>query len=286
MLVDSHTHLDFLPEGRSIEQVLADAKDAGVDNIVCIGTSVEASIRCVEIATKYSTDGISIFASCGIHPEDGKADIKKFGLKGCVNELEKILKQVQDDKQVVAIGECGLDYYFKSDKQEATSYREKEFQRKLFIEQIKLSQKLKLPLIVHCRNAWEEIFFLMTKLQTPASQAKRGEPNSKLCGVFHSWTGDWEAAKKALDLGFYISFSGIVTFKNAQNIQEVAKKTPIERIILETDSPFLSPEPMRGKQNEPKNVKIVAEFVAGLRNDSFDNIVTNTSANAKTLFNF
>ena len=121
---------------------------------------------------------------------------------------------------------------------------------------------------MHCRNAFAETFELL----------------GKSSGVFHSWTGDWEAAKRAIDLGFYISFSGIVTFKNAPNVQEAAKKMPIERMLLETDSPFLAPEPVRGSKNEPKNVRIVAEFVASLRNLSPEHIAQETSENAERLF--
>jgi len=137
-----------------------------------------------------------------------------------------------------------------------------------------LAADLGLPLIIHCRNAWDDVFKLLTI-------------NHKLLpnrGVFHSWTGDWEAAQKALGLGFYISFSGIVTFKNAREIQEVAKKAPLERILIETDSPYLSPEPFRGRKNEPKNVKITAQFLAKIRGLPFAKIADVTTGNAEKLF--
>ena len=152
----------------------------------------------------------------------------------------------------------------------------------------KLAKKLKLPLVIHCRNGWNEIFDLL-------STVNRQQITNR--GVFHSFTGNWTAAKKALDLGFYISFSGIVTFNNAKKIQDVAKKTPLERIIIETDSPFLSPEPIRSmrgstslklrglnKINEPQNVKIVAKFIADLRRLPFKKIADATFNNSQKLF--
>ncbi len=268
-MLDSHAHLDFVED---LEGTIYRAKQAGVLKIVTIGTSIEGSKKCIEIAEKYSDNDISIYATCGIHPEDGRTDIDQYGDK-LIGELEKIAKS---SKRVVGIGECGLDFHLETSSQRPeTSDKEKEFQRRLFDEQIELAADLNLPLIVHCRNAWDEIFDQIPKFQTP---------NSKLRGVFHSWTGDFRAMEKALNLGFYVSFSGIVTFKNASEIQEVAKTAPIERILVETDSPFLSPEPLRGKKNTPENVKIIASFLSKIRNQSFDDIATATSSNAQNLF--
>jgi len=245
MLVDTHAHLETVDD---LEGVLENAKDAGVSKIITIGTSIKASKKCVQIAEQRRT-GTQIYATVGIHPKDGKGEVEKLGLARCIDTLKQI---VRSSKKVVGIGECGLDYRVTNDNLQLTTDKEKDFQRELFKEQIKLAAQLKLPLVIHCRNAWNEIFSLLTtnyRLRT------------KIGGVFHSWTGDWQTAKRVLDLGFYISFSGIVTFKNAKEIQEVAKKMPVEKMLVETDSPYLSPEPWRGKINEPKNVKIVAEFI-------------------------
>ena len=275
MLVDSHAHLDFVDD---LEKALVRAKEAGVKKIFSIGTNLEESKKAIEISNKYSSADLKIYATCGIHPKDGRADVEKFGLLHCFETLKQIARS---SNKVVAIGEYGLDYYVTSDpsyakasegKQE-TSEEEKKFQRELFRAQIRLAAELNLPLVIHCRNGWEEIFDLIDK---------RGRTS---LGVFHSWTGDWEAAKKALDLGFYISFSGIVTFQNASAVQSVAKKIPLDRMLLETDSPYLAPEPFRGSTNEPKNVRIVAQFIAGLRNQTVDEISSKTSANARKLFN-
>ena len=277
MLFDSHAHLDFTtsPSGGAIvddlEKMLERAKRVDVSKIVTIGTSVECSKKCIEIAEKYSEDDLEIFATCGIHPEDGKSDIEKYGDR-LMDELRKV---AQSSKKVVGIGECGLDYYLeKSERQKVTSGDEKEFQRKLFEEQIRLAIDLDLPLVVHCRNGWDEIFEVISKHKI-----------SKLSGVFHSWTGNVDAMTKALDLEFYISFSGIVTFKNAPAIQEVARKAPIDKILVETDSPFLTPDPFRGQKNEPSNVKITAAFLTDLKGLPFGDFCDQTSKNAEKLFN-
>lgn len=268
MLIDSHAHLDFVEDpGR----VISRAKKEHVGSILTIGTSIGCSKKCVEIAEKEKR--IDIFATCGIHPEDGKADIDQFG-ESYVQELKKV---ALSNNKVVAIGECGLDFHVGRDQRPVTSDQVKEFQRMLFKAQIKLAGELNLPLVVHCRNAWGEIFRLLS--------IDYGQ-STKLGGVFHSWTGDVEAAKKALDLGFYISFSGIVTFKNAPFVQETAKFVPLNRMLIETDSPFLAPDPNRGSKNEPKNVKIIADFLASLRNVSPSDIYSVTAANARRLFKF
>src|SRR3989344_4792458 len=228
MLVDSHAHLEVIDD---LQSAFDRAKVAGVDKIITVGTSMESSKQCIEIAKDYSNEDLKIYATCGIHPKDGKADVDRLGLFSCF----KTLKQLAiSSKSVIGVGEAGLDYY------PTTTGPEKKFQRELFEEQIKLARELKLPLVVHCRNAWDKIFRLLTI----------DNRQSSLKGVFHSWTGDWNAAKKALALGFYLSFSGIVTFKqslrsstssaglkNARQIQEVAKKAPLDRILIETDSP-------------------------------------------------
>ena len=309
-LVDTHAHLDFVPERESLEEWLERAKVAGVTKIITIGTSVEGSKKCVEIAESRfpielgMTNGkeVEIYATVGIHAEDGKGDIEKYGgLDKCIEELRKILlrqKPDQDDKLVVGIGECGYDIRRTADNLPArnashsdaggqlTTDQEIEFQHELFSAQIGLAAELELPLVVHCRNAWEDTFRLLSNYFSSDSEKFSLRSNNNLRGVFHSWTGDWEAAKRALNLGFYISFSGIVTFKNAPDIQDVAKKMPLDKLLLETDSPFLSPEPLRGRKNEPKNVRIIAEFISSLRSIPMDELASITTDNAGRLFGF
>lgn len=290
MLIDSHAHLDFPTSSRIaglrgtgvdyLESVLDRAKGAGVSKIVTIGTSVDCSKKCIEIAEKFSSSDLQIFATCGIHPEDGKADIEKYGsIERIIDELSKLTKT---SDRVVGIGECGLDYYIDGDRK--TTDEDKSFQRELFAAQVGLTSDLDLPLVVHCRNGWDEIFDLIQGSIVTGSDPTKGATLKNLTGVFHSWTGDWQAAQKAIDLGFYISFSGIVTFKNAPLIQEAAKKVLADRILVETDSPFLTPIPLRGQKNEPENVKIIASYLSEVRNTNLAAISEETSKNAQKLF--
>lgn len=277
MLIDSHAHLELFED---LEDVLMGAKAAGVSKIITIGTSLETSKKAIQIAENFSNSGLEIYATCGIHPNDGAEEVENLGIDVVMKKLQKV---ATSSKRVVGLGECGLDYFEVSDNRpirnsqgkQVTSDKEKEFQRKLFKRQIKLAVDLDLPLVVHSRNAWGEVFNLISNFQTP---------NSKLSGVFHSWTGNLDAMKKAVDLGFYISFSGILTFSNALDIAEVARKAPSEKILVETDSPFLSPEPMRGMKNEPKNVRITADFISSLRGSSLLEISDTTTRSACEVF--
>lgn len=269
MLVDSHAHLDHVED---LDGSIIRAKDAQVAKIITIGTSIDCTKRCISVAEKYSSDELKIYATCGLHPKDAKQELESTSIDAAVEKIKKLAKS---SEKVVAIGETGLDFYPASDQSLATTEKEKEFQRGLFKTQIELANELDLPLVIHCRNAWDEIFDLLSTVNRKPTTLR---------GVFHSWTGDWEAAQKALDIGFYISFSGIVTFKNASEIQEVAKKAPLESILIETDSPFLTPNPIRSEKNEPKNVKILAQFLASLRNQPIDRIEEATAENAAKLF--
>jgi len=285
MLVDSHCHLDSTSD---FKDVIKRAKSNEIDKIITVGTSIESSKKSLEIAEEYSNDDLKIYAAVGIHPQDGKEDSEKFGLDLCIHTLKEI---ANSSERVVGIGETGLDYRLTTDKGQLTTDKERAFQKELFREQVKLAVQLKLPLVIHCRNAFDETFDLLSNVKCQLSN---------VTGVFHSFTGNWQEAQKALDLGFYISFSGIITFKqslrsssaswrtaglkNAKDIQEVASKMPLDRILVETDSPFLSPEPYRKDKNEPKNVRIVAQFIADLRGVSLDKIAEITSRNAEELF--
>lgn len=267
-LVDSHAHLEILPD---LESVLDRAKESGVGKIITIGTDLESSKNAANLAVSRSKPGLGMYATVGIHPGDGKADVEKFGLQKCIDELRKTAMS----ENVVGVGEAGLDYWLvDSDKGKVTSDREKEYQRELFGAQIELARELGLPIVIHCRNAWDETLSLLTM-------------NHKLLtnhGVFHSFTGGPDEVKKAVDLGFYISFSGIVTFKNAAAIQDAAKVVPLERMLIETDSPYLAPEPMRGSQNEPKNVRIIGQFLDQHLNLPQGTIERQSEANARKLF--
>lgn len=254
MLIDSHCHLnliDYTALGTDMNAVVRAARDNNVRYMLCVGTNATENQAVIEIAAQYP----EVFASIGFHPNEVVAAEPTF---------EELLSLASQSK-VIGIGETGLDYY----RTEA----EQPWQQARFETHIEVAKTIKKPLIVHTRNA---------RLDTLAI-LKAGQAN-ECRGVLHCFTEDWDMARAALDLEFYISFSGIVTFKNAVELQTVAKKMPIDRILIETDAPWLAPIPYRGKINQPAYVKHVAEFLAVLRGESFEEIAEHSTKNFHDLF--
>ena len=250
MLIDSHCHLNFPDLAQRLPEVLANMAEAGVDKAIAISVSRQSFEEVHAIAQDYP----NIYATVGIHPDDPEAE--EFS-------LEELLERAARPK-VVGIGETGLDYHWcKGDL---------AWQHQRFDLHIEAANRSGLPLVVHTRDAAEDTMRLLREHQAHA-------------GVIHCFTEDVRIAKLALDLGFYISFSGIVTFKNAAAIQEAARYVPLDRMLVETDSPYLAPVPKRGKPNEPAYVRHTAAFVAQLRGDSLENIAQATTANCLRLFN-
>jgi len=253
-LVDSHAHIQGEEFSDDIDGVIQRAKQAGVEKIVVVGGAGDLASNQRAVALARSHDGL--FATVGMHPHDAKA----------VSEEELAqLRELAKDSKVVAIGETGLDFYY--------NHSPREIQMKIFRRFIGMARATELPLIVHDRDAHREIAELLL-----------AEGERKLRGVIHCFTGDYQAAKAFLDLGFYISFSGIVTFKNAAPLREVAQKLPLDRIFVETDSPYLAPVPHRGKRNEPAFVRLVAETIASVREIPLEDVIHATSQNAHALF--
>ncbi|KTD73139.1 TatD family hydrolase [Legionella tucsonensis] len=256
MLVDSHCHLNFLDLADfddDIANVLAQAKTNGVQHFLSVCVELKDYPQLEKLAARYSDISISV----GVHPN---------------TEMEyPVTSQMLCDLAVnpacIAIGETGLDYY-RTHTEEA-----QEAQRDLFREHIKAALKSSKPLIIHTRQAAEDTIALMAK-----------ENAHQIGGVMHCFAESLDIAYKAMDLNFYISFSGIVTFKNATALQDVARKVPLNRILIETDSPYLAPVPYRGKQNHPALVKHVAEAIAELRNMTYDEIAEITTNNFYTCF--
>ena len=250
MLIDSHCHLNFPDLAQRLPEVLANMAEAGVDKAIAISVSRQSFEEVHAIAQNHP----NIYATVGIHPDDPEAE--EFS-------LEELLERAARPK-VVAIGETGLDYHWcKGDL---------AWQHQRFALHIEAANRSGLPLVVHTRDAAEDTMRLLREHQAHA-------------GVIHCFTEDVNTAKLALDLGFYISFSGIVTFKNATAIQEAARYVPLDRLLVETDAPYLAPVPKRGKPNEPAYVRHTAAFVAQLRGDSLENIAQATTANCLRLFN-
>jgi TatD DNase family protein len=253
MLIDSHCHLDYYKE-EELEFVIQNAVSNGVKILQTIGTKFSASRDLLKIADKHDF----IYISVGTHPESATEDPVS---------AEEIIKLCNlFPKKITGIGETGLDYYH--------STQGIDFQKVCFLEHIKASQETGKVLIVHTRNADEDTLEILSK-------AKK-EKDFKI--LMHCFTGGVEFTKKLLDIGAFISYSGIVTFKNAKEVQESMLNTPLDRMLIETDSPFLAPVPMRGKRNEPAFVKYVAEFIAEKKGISFEELSSETYKNYQYLF--
>ncbi len=252
MLIDSHAHIHFKDFGEGSDQILLRAKEAGVDYLINVGTTLEDSRQVVALAEKHP----HVFAAIGIHPHE---------VSQLTDQDLGVLRELARSERVVAIGEIGLDYYYE--------HSPKEVQQKRLRDLIQLAHEVKLPLILHCRDAFEDCF----KILDEEEGWKRG-------GVFHCYTGDLATAKKILKKGFYVSFSGIITFKKSDMLREVAKNLPRDRYLIETDCPYLAPEPHRGKKNEPAFVNLVAQKMAEIKGLQVEDVERITARNAKELF--
>lgn len=261
-LIDAHAHIQMGEYDADRAEVIQRSLDSDIGMIV-VGTTVTDSLAAIRLAQQYPTD--PLYAAVGVHPTD--------------EDIEGIhpaqLHALVGDKKVVAIGECGLDYY-RLDPDDAET---RQLQQDVFDQHILLAAQENLPLIIHCRDrdgvydAYEDVLVSLTRQQ-----------HGKF--VMHCYSGTWELAEKFLELGGYISFTGIVTFPKSETMREVAKKTPADKILIETDAPFLAPVPHRGKRNEPAFVKFVADEIAKLRNVNAEEFAAQTTANAKRFFRF
>lgn len=259
MLIDTHAHPEQAEFDDDRNKVISETFNSGIEAIIAVGTSIENTLKVIDLSEKYK----NIYPTAGIHPTDGAAETKDEYKE----EFEKIV--VTYKKKIVAIGECGLDIYIEGER--PTSSEDLLKQIELFDFQLQIAKKYNLPVVIHCRNGWDKVFEILDK-------------NNINNGVFHCWTGNLDQLKQAEIRGFYVAFGGILTFKNAGEIVNSAKTIDINKLVLETDSPFLAPEGLRGKRNEPKNVRIVAEFIAKLRGVELSYIEKVTTANAKRLF--
>ncbi len=251
-IVDSHCHINFQELAERLPQVLDNAKENNISHMLCVSVNLEDFPQVHNLAKQYP----HIFASVGVHP--------------CYQDVqEPTVEQLVDigkDSRIVAIGETGLDYFRVEDQN-------MDWQRERFVNHIAAANMVNKPLIIHTRNAADDTMRILKE-----------EGADKCRGVMHCFAEDWEVAKKALDLGFYISFSGIVTFKSAATVQEVAQKCPLDRVLVETDSPYLAPVPLRGKTNEPAYVRHTAQFVADLRGIPLEKLAEATTNNFFNLF--
>lgn len=251
MLVDSHCHLDFPDLAGRLPDVLRRMQENQVGMAVCIGVNLEDFPKVLALAEGHQ----NLFSTVGVHPE--YTDVEEPG-------LEKLVALAAHPK-VIAIGETGLDYYWQKDKP--------EWQRERFRTHIRAARACGKPLVVHTRESAVDTLRLLKE-----------EGADAVGGVMHCFTEDWGVATQALDLGFHLSFSGIVTFKNALIVKDVAQKCPLDRMLIETDAPYLAPTPYRGKQNEPAYVRYVAEEIGRLRSLAFEEVARVTTENFIRLF--
>lgn len=252
MLTDTHTHLNARQFDEDREAVIERALQNGVSRIVNIGFNRETIPSSIELTERYDF----IYSAVGWHPQDA-IDMK-------AGDLDWIEQLCSLDK-VVAIGEIGLDYYWDTSP--------KDVQHRVFREQIRLARRLCMPIVIHNRDAHHDVVQLL-----------REEKAEDVGGVMHCYSGSWETAKQCLDMNFYISFGGPITFKNAKQPKEVLAQVPLDRLLIETDAPYLTPHPYRGKRNETGFVRLVAEAAAEIRGVSLEEIAAITSDNAARLF--
>jgi TatD DNase family protein len=252
-LIDSHCHLNSKEFRGSVDYYLDRAKKAGVEQFIIIGADSSNSAEAADLAGRYSDRGV--FATAGIHPHDAKSVDEGFP-----DELEKLL----NDRRIVAIGETGLDYYY--------DHSPREKQKEVFREHIRLAKEKDLPIILHIRDAMDDALQILRDEGVPRR------------GVFHCYAGGLKYLETALSFGYYLSFSGVITFAKSEELREVARIAPIDRILCETDCPWLAPIPFRGKINEPANVKYVYETIASVRNISLDELAEKVMRNNFALF--
>jgi TatD DNase family protein len=261
MFVDSHAHLDGERFDSDRAQVIARAREAGVQTIVAIGNGAgPQDVDCgIRLAEKFDF----IYATLGIHPHEARlADDAAY----------QNMERLAEHPKVIAWGEIGLDYFY--------DYSPRDVQKTVFIRQMELAAGAKLPIVIHCRpseaseNAWDDCLKLIREHWAPKG----------LGGILHCFTGNWEQAKNALDMGFVISFAGNLTFPKAQPIRDAALQVPMDRMLIETDSPYLAPVPHRGKRNEPAFVQHTAQKLAGLRGSTTEEIGRQTSSNFYKFF--
>ncbi|RLK45102.1 TatD family hydrolase [Cupriavidus plantarum] len=255
MFVDSHCHIDFPDFAERVPQLLDNMRDNQVTHALCISVTLEDFPRVLALAERYP----NLYASVGVHPDHEEGEDPT---------LERLVA-LSNHPRVVGTGETGLDYY----RLNGRSIEDMEWQRERFRTHIRAARHTRKPLIIHTRSSADDTLRVM-----------RDEDAGEVGGVMHCFTETWDVARQSLDEGFHISFSGIVTFKSAADLQETARKVPLDRMLIETDSPYLAPVPYRGKTNEPAWVRHVGEFIANLRGIPVEQLAEQTTENFFNLF--
>lgn len=261
MLVDTHCHLDFYRFDEDRDQVISRAGQAGVIKLLNPGITVESSNAALKLADRHP----EVYAAVGVHPNDGSSWNK---------DTISLLRELASHPKVLAIGEIGLDYY--------RDYTPRQLQRQIFQEQLALAAELNLPVIIHSRDAMSDVLEILAGWQKSLQDS--GSELAERPGVLHSFSGDEQEAKRTCELNFLIGITGPVTFNNATSLQKLVTSQPLSSILIETDAPFLTPHPFRGKRNEPARVKLVAEKIAQLHQEAYNTVAKITTGNAARLF--
>lgn len=255
MLIDTHCHLNDEQLENDTKDIIERAKEHNVKKLVCVGASLSSSVKAVEIANEYD----NVFAVIGVHPDDANTFNDDI--------LDKLRELAKNNKKVVAIGEIGLDYHFVQDNKEA--------QKQCFIKQIELANELDLPIVIHTRDAMGDTLDIVRKYK---DKIKNG-------GIFHCFHGSKEVLCEINKMGFYVSYGGAITFNNANSLREIVKQTPLDKILTETDCPYMAPVPLRGTINEPKNIDLIFEKMCEIKNISKNELEKIIENNTKKIFN-
>lgn len=255
MLIDTHCHLNDEQLENDTKDIIERAKEHNVKKLVCVGASLSSSVKAVEIANEYD----NVFAVIGVHPDDANTFNDDI--------LDKLRELAKNNKKVVAIGEIGLDYHFVQDNKEA--------QKQCFIKQIELANELDLPIVIHTRDAMGDTLDIVRKYK---DKIKKG-------GIFHCFHGSKEVLCEINKMGFYVSYGGAITFNNANSLREIVKQTPLDKILTETDCPYMAPVPLRGTINEPKNIDLIFEKMCEIKNISKNELEKIIENNTKKIFN-
>ena len=251
-LIDTHSHYNDEKFDNDRDEVIQNIANSGITTIINAGYSLESSKRAIEIANNYDF----MYATVGVSPND---------IENLENNYIEQIKEMAKEQKVIAIGEIGLDYYWNKEN--------KETQKEIFIKQVELANQLGLPIVIHARDAVMDTIDIL-----------KNKVNCNKKGVFHCCPLNTELIKEGLKLGFYISFAGPITFKNSKNAEEVVKYVPMDRFLTETDSPYLSPEPVRGTTNDSRNIKYIAQKIADFKNITIEEVTNQVEKNAKEIF--
>lgn len=250
-MIDTHSHINFDDYKEKFDSFLKDVKDNETDYVIIPGVEPSTFDEIISLCEKYDM----LYAAIGVHPSEAKT---------YTQEVEKEIYAKIKNKKVVAIGEIGLDYYWEQET--------KELQKEVFRKQLKIAEELQIPVLIHDREAHEDTFNILQEFNLKDV-------------IFHCFSGNSEFAQKCIEKGYYIAIGGVVTFKNAKDLKEVAKITPLDKLLLETDAPYLAPVPYRGKLNTPAYLKYIAQEIANIKNIDVEEVKTNTTQNAKRIFN-